>query len=68
MGTETGKHGRLLRVESSYFVAGAVFRSIHGCDCRCILAAPILGWMYGKRLDSVMSYLNRKGLTYEWVA
>ncbi len=45
----------LLRITAPHFVAGAEF------DGRCVRAAPILRWMLGLSLTSVLQYCERKG-------
>ena len=54
---------RLLRVVAPHFVAGAIWRlELNGWEC--IEAAPILGWMVGKKGSEVVDYLNGKGWQY----
>lgn len=57
----------LLRVETNYFVAGAVWQKIYGV-WSCIKAAPMLHWMVGKDRDTVKLALAKMGARYEWVA
>lgn len=52
----------LLRIVSSFFVAGAIVR-----DGRIVDAAPIIGWMRGRSVEYVRGYVARRGWAAEWV-
>lgn len=56
---------RLLRVETNYFVAGAVFVKT-GSEWRCVRSAPILKWMVGKPNVWIKANLKRLKYRYEW--
>lgn len=50
------KKKMLIRIESSYFVAGIVREA--GKACRI---APILEWMAGMKLQAILKYCKKKG-------
>lgn len=52
---------RLLRVETEYFVAGAIF---HGP--KCVHAAPILNWMRVKTPAQIHTALLKMGARWSW--
>lgn len=58
---------KLLRVETDYFVAGALFRKIYGV-WSCTQAAPILKWMVGKRPLDIKLALLRMAAKFTWVS
>lgn len=59
---------RLLRIDASYFVAGAVFeRADATSPWRCAQAAPIVKWMVGKSPSYIVNWLNFKGHSWEWL-
>lgn len=58
---------RLLRVETEYFTAGAVFEKIFGL-WSCTQAAPIIRWMVGKDVMAIKVALLKMAARYEWVA
>jgi hypothetical protein len=53
---------RLLRVESDYFVAGALFNG-----ARCVRAAPILHWMVGKAPEYIKAALLKMEAAWTWL-
>lgn len=57
---------RLLRVETEYFVAGAVFAKIGGI-WSCTLAAPIIRWMVGKNAGTIKLALLRMNAKWQWM-
>lgn len=66
MSTYGNQVARLLHVDASHFVAGAVWvRTDAGWVCTEHVA-PILKWMRGKSAEEVGVYLKRKGWIYRW--
>jgi hypothetical protein len=57
---------RLLRVESTHFVAGAIWDK-HDGKWRCVRAAPILKWMIGYGAATALARLTRCRYEWEWV-
>lgn len=57
---------QLLRVETDYFVAGAVWKKIAGA-WSCTQAAPIIRWMKGRTPEQVKLALLNKGAYYQWL-
>jgi len=57
---------RLLRVETDYFVAGAVWQKIN-CYWTCTAAAPILRWMKGRSPQQAAAALLKMGANYQWL-
>jgi hypothetical protein len=57
---------KLLRVESPYYVAGAVWEKKNG-EWTCVRAAGIIKWMIGKDPVEVKRYLDSKGFRYTWL-
>jgi hypothetical protein len=64
--TSAPRPSRLLRVETDYFVAGAVWEKIGGA-WSCVHAAPILRWMKGKNSDEAKLALLRMGAKYDFI-
>jgi hypothetical protein len=56
-----------LRVETDYFVAGAIFEKIYGV-WSCVRAAPILRWMIGKSPKEIHTGLLKMGADYDWLS
>lgn len=56
----------LLRVETDYFVAGAVYQKIGGA-WSCVHAAPILHWLKGMNPDHAKLALLRMNAQYEFL-
>ena len=57
---------KLLRVESEYFVAGAVFEKIYGI-WSCTRSAPIIRWMMGKQPAEIKVALLKMEAQWEWL-
>lgn len=57
---------KLLRVQTDWFCAGAVWQKIHGL-WSCVHAAPILRWMVGKTPSEVKIALLKMGAEFEWL-
>lgn len=56
----------LLRISTSYFVAGAVWEK-RGGEWQCIRAAPIIGYMLKMNRQQIANYLYIKQWAYEWI-
>jgi len=54
----------LLRIETKYFCAGALFEKKDG-KWECVQAAPIIKWMVGKPIAVIENYAKRH--TYQWI-
>lgn len=50
----------LIRIESSYFVAGVIFG-----DEKVIIAAPIIKYMIGWNMYKVINYCKQKNWKFE---
>jgi hypothetical protein len=57
---------KLLRVETDYFVAGALWEKIGGC-WSCTKAAPIIKWMRGRSAQQVAAALEKMGADYQFL-
>lgn len=57
---------KLLRVQTGYFTAGAVWKRIHGI-WSCVETAPILKWMRGMDSGQAKLALLKMHATFEWV-
>ncbi len=57
---------RLLRVETDYFCAGAVWRKIFNV-WSCYKVAPILHWMKRMNPDQAKIALLKMGAKFEWL-
>ena len=58
---------RLLRVETEYFVAGAVFERV-AREWSCTRAAPIIDWMVGKYPGETKLALLRMDARWQWLS
>lgn len=65
-GAVTSSPEKLLRVETDYFVAGAVYQKIYGV-WSCVLAAPILSWLKGKNTDQAKLDLLKMNASWSWI-
>lgn len=57
---------KLLRVQTDYFVAGAVFRRLDNA-WTCLRAAPILRWMTHRPVDQIAANLLKMGARCDWL-
>ena len=58
---------RLLRVQTSYFIAGAVWAKIWGL-WSCVETAPILHWMKNMNTNEAKNALLRMGASFQWIS
>jgi hypothetical protein len=56
-----------LRVETPYFVAGAIFEKIYGV-WSCVKAAPEIAWMTGKSPKEIHLGLLKMEADYDWLS
>ena len=57
---------KLLRVQTDYFVAGAIWEKIGGF-WSCTKAAPIIRWMKGQSPEQTARKLLRLSADYQWI-
>src|SRR6185503_1284402 len=57
---------RLLKIQTEYFRAGAVWKKVYGI-WSCTSAAPIVRWMKGKSKEQVHLELLKMGAVFQWV-
>lgn len=60
------KSEALLRIDAPHFVAGAVFEERAGI-WKCVMAAPIIGYLCKMTTKEIKRYLGYMGWKYEWV-
>lgn len=63
----TNSASKLLRVETEYFRAGAIWRKIYGI-WSCTQAAPKLRWMVGQTISQSKVALLKMGASWQWIS
>ena len=58
---------KLLRIETSYFVAGAIWEKKSSGNWECTKAAPIIKWMVGKSPKQIAKYIRAKKWRWQWI-
>jgi len=63
---QTARRSLLLRVQTDYFVAGAVWEKIGGV-WSCVKAAPIIKWLRGMNPNQAKIALLKMGAHYQFL-